>query len=109
MNLSDVMNQLNLEEVVKTTQEKEVNNVYIGDLLSIVMSKSQENDIWITIQTHVNVIAVAALVGISAVIVVEGMKVEQDTIEKAKEMNIPIYTTSLSAYEIACKLNEIGI
>ncbi|WDV44705.1 DRTGG domain-containing protein [Clostridiaceae bacterium M8S5] len=109
MKLLDVVNKLGLEEVVNATDDKTVEDVYIGDLLSIVMSKAKENDIWITIQTHANVIAVASLVGISAVIVVEGMKIDEETIVKAKDMDIPIYKTGKSAYEIACQINSFGI
>lgn len=80
----------------------EFENVYIGDLLSVVMSKAKENSVWLTIQTHLNIVAVAELVEFKCIILVEGMKAEKATIEKANELDIPIIETDKSAYEVSC-------
>lgn len=109
MKLTEIVDKLNLEVVTEITHDNEIEDVYIGDLLSVVMSKSKENSLWLTIQTHANVIAVASLVGLGGVVVVEGMKVEEDTIAKARAEEIPILRTELSAFKIACKLNALGI
>lgn len=82
-------------------EDRHVTGVYCGDLLSLVMSKAKKGDIWITIQSHINVVAVASLVDISAIIIVEGSEIELGVIEKAQEEGIAIFTTSSSAYEIA--------
>ncbi len=81
--------------------EKAITGVYCGDLLSLVMANAREGDVWITIQNHINVMAVASLVGVSAIIVVEGISVDPDVIEKAKEEEIAVFTTQQSAYDIA--------
>lgn len=110
MKLSSIIEKLNLEIVVEAELgEKEAEGVFIGDLLSLVMSKAQKNDIWVTIQTHINIVAVATLVDMAGIIVVEGMEIEKDTIEKAKEVGLPLFKTNLSAYEVAYKLREIGL
>lgn len=109
MNISNFAEQLNLNNVFKSKNDINIEGVYIGDLLSIVMAKAKQNYVWITIQTHINIIAVAELLELSCIIVVEGMEIEQETIEKAKELDIPIYKTSESAYEIASKLHKLGI
>ena len=110
MKLSLIAEKLNLETVASSKlDEKEVEGVYIGDLLSLVMSKAQRNNIWITIQTHINIVAVASLVDLAGIIIVEGMELEKDAIEKAMEVDIPLFRTNLSAYEVACKLKEIGL
>ncbi len=110
MKLSEVTDKLKIEVVTELELEsRQVDGVYIGDLLSIVMSKAQRNYLWITIQTHVNIIAVATLVDLAGIIIVEGMEIEKDTIEKAKEVGIPLFKSKLSSYEVACKLKEIGI
>jgi serine kinase of HPr protein (carbohydrate metabolism regulator) len=110
MKLKKIADELNLELVSGYYDEnREVDGAYIGDLLSIVMSKAKENNIWITIQTHLNVVAVASLIGISCIIIAENMKIDHDTIEKADEVEIPIFRSSLNSYELACKLKELGV
>lgn len=85
---------------------REINSVYIGDLLSWVMSHSEHNCAWITVQTHINIVAVAVLLDMSCIILPEGCKPEEDTLAKAREENIPILTSPWTAYEIACYLKE---
>lgn len=110
MKLSEVVNKLELEIVTEFYEdEKQVEGVYIGDLLSVVMSNAKQNNIWITIQTHINIIAVATLVDLAGIIVVEDMEIDKDTIDKANEVGIPLMKSNLSAYDVACKLNEIGL
>lgn len=82
---------------------QKITGVYCGDLLSLVMANAKDGNIWITIQNHINVVAVASLVGIAAIIVVEGIPVEQQVIDKAEEEDIVIFTTKNSAYDIASK------
>lgn len=86
--------------------DKEISSVYIGDLLSWVMSHSEENCAWITVQTHVNIVAVAVLLEMSCIILPEGCKPNPDTLEKAKDENIPILLSPWNAYKIACFLKE---
>lgn len=90
------------------TMDIPTENVYIGDLLSVVMAKAKEQSIWLTIQTHLNIMAVAELLDMVCIIVVEGMEVEEQTINKSNELQIPILKTKASAYEIACKLNALN-
>ncbi|MGB4439810.1 MAG: serine kinase, partial [Sedimentibacter sp.] len=78
-------------------------------LLSIVMSKAKQNFIWVTIQTHINIIAVAELLDLACIIIVENMNIEKDALEKAKELGIPIYKTEKSAYQVSCDLCNMGI
>lgn len=110
MKLSEIIDKMELEVVTEFgLSKRQVEGVYIGDLLSIVMSKAKQNYLWITIQTHINIIAVATLVDLAGIIIVEGMEIEKDTIEKAMEEGIPLFKSNLSAYDIACKLREIGV
>lgn len=109
MKVVDFANKLQLDVVAKNENEIEINGVYIGDLLSIVMSKAKEKNVWITIQTHLNILAVAELLDISAIIVAENMEISKDTIAKANDIGIPLFKSKLSAYEIACKLYEMDV
>lgn len=110
MKLSKIIRELNLDIVAGYNDiDKEVKGVYIGDLLSLVMARAQEEDIWITIQTHVNIVAVATLVNMSAILVAEGMNIDDETIEKANSVNVPLLRSSNTAYELACRLNKMEI
>ncbi|WP_312699534.1 serine kinase [Sedimentibacter sp.] len=109
MKISDFANKFNLDPLYEASKDIEIEGVYIGDLLSIVMAKAKKNYAWITIQTHINTVAVAELLDLSCIIVVENMEVEEETLDKARELNISIFKTKASAYEIAGKLHETGI
>lgn len=89
--------------------EHEVTSAFIGDLLSWVMAKGNEQQVWITVQTHLNVIAVASLKEFPAIIFAHGVEVPQESIDKADEENIILLSSNLSAYEIACKLSIAGL
>ncbi|MEG0291050.1 MAG: hypothetical protein RSF69_00255 [Erysipelotrichaceae bacterium] len=89
--------------------DKEATSVFVGDLLSWVMAHGQENEIWISVQAHLNVLAVASLKDFAAVIIAQGAQIPQETIDKAKEEGIVLIQSDLSAYRIACKLYEAGI
>lgn len=93
----------------ETGLDKELTGAYICDLLSWVMSHAKKGDAWITVQTHSNIIAVAALLELSCIIVPEGIEVEEDTLHKAEEEGICVFQSSLSSYELAKELYKIGI
>jgi predicted transcriptional regulator len=90
---------------------KEISGGYASDLLSDAMGNSREGDVWITLQKHVNIVAVAQLNELAAIVLVNGRKPEPDTIERAEEKGVPIISTPLQAFEaigILYKLNIHG-
>ncbi len=89
--------------------DKAVEGCYIGDLLSLAMSKVQMNYVWITIQTNVNIVAVASLADAACIIVADGCVPDEKTVERAKEQEIIILESELSAYELAKGLSVLGI
>ena len=88
---------------------REITSGYTCDLLSWVMAHGREGMAWITVQTHMNVIAVATLHDMSCVIIPEGIKVEDDVIAKADEEGIAILTSFLTAYDISGKMHACGV
>ena len=80
--------------------DREVAGIYPCDLLSWAMSHAGKGDAWITVHTHLNVVAVAMLVEIACIVIPEGIEVDTATIAKANEENLPILSTDMSAYEI---------
>ncbi len=109
MVLREIIKNIGLDLVNEGDLEVEVKKGIVSDLLSYVMGCAKEGDIWITIQTHMNVIAVASLCKVSAVIIASNHEVGEDVINKAKEENISILITSFSAFELIGKLYSFGI
>ncbi len=88
---------------------REILGGYASDLLSDVMANSQEGDLWITLQKHVNIVAVAQLNGLAAIVLVNGRRPEPETATRAEEIGIPILSTPLQAFEAAGVLYSSGI
>ncbi|HHV99546.1 MAG TPA: AraC family transcriptional regulator [Clostridiaceae bacterium] len=86
---------------------KDITGVYVCDLLSWVMSHAEKGNAWITIHTHLNIVAVALLTEVSCVIIPENLAVEENTIKKAEEEGIVILSSSLSAYELCYRIHEL--
>jgi serine kinase of HPr protein (carbohydrate metabolism regulator) len=79
---------------------------YSCDLLSDVMGFAREGDVWITLQTHQNVIAVASLKDLAAVVLVKGLEPEPETLQHSNAEGIPVLGTTLGAFEFSGKLYE---
>ena len=110
MKVIDLIKELNLVRITDSFDENiEFTGVYIGDLLSLVMSRAKLGDLWITIQTHINVVAVADLLDLSAILIVEGIEIDEDTVIKANDLGLPILQSNMPAFEIACEINRLGI
>ncbi|KAF0234213.1 MAG: hypothetical protein FD181_3706 [Prolixibacteraceae bacterium] len=105
MKVSELVEKLGLKVYSgKTGLEKEISGGYVSDLLSDVMGFASENQIWITLQTHQNVIAIASLKDLAAVILVKGLQPAGDTLQHSEEEGIPLLGTEMAAFEIAGKL-----
>ncbi|MFW5786765.1 MAG: DRTGG domain-containing protein [Halanaerobiales bacterium] len=109
MTINELLNKIDLDIVVKSDFSRKIYGGYCGDLLSNVMAKASKGDLWLTIQSHQNVIAVALLTEVAAVIVVENSNIEERAIERARNKNVNIFKTDLSSYELAGRLFELGI
>ena len=107
MTVKEVAEKLALTPVCEgECDSKEVTGCHIGDLLSLVMSKAQAGDAWITIQGNINVPAVASLTDCAMVILAEGIKLDDAAKKRAEEQQISVYASEKSAFEIACEIKE---
>jgi len=79
---------------------RQIKSIYACDLLSWVMAKGQEDMAWVTVQSHINVLAVASLLDFACVIIPESIIVEQSVIEKANQENILLLSSDKDVYEI---------
>ena len=110
MKVSEIVIKLNLEVYSGSKGlDREVEGGYTSDLLSDVMGHADSGNAWITLQTHKNVIAIASLKEIAAVVIVKGYKPEADTMTQSNEEGIPILGTEKEAFEITGLLYNLII
>jgi predicted transcriptional regulator len=108
MKISEIITALELKVVSgQNGLSNEISGGYVSDLLSDVMGNAKEGQIWITLQTHQNIIAVATLKDIAGIIIVKGFIPEADTIEKSNVENIPVLSTDLDTFNITGLLYEL--
>lgn len=108
MKLREIVEKLQLK--VLTGQERldtEVKGGYTSDLLSDVMANSKGGNLWITLQTHQNIIAVAKLRDLAGIIIVNNREPDEETLQKAKAENVPLLSTEKTAFRITGKLYEL--
>ena len=110
MKLTELIQKLNLSvRSAKGNLEREVTGGYVSDLLSDVIAHSKEQNLWITLQVHQNIVAVASMKNLAGIVLVNGREPEQETIEKAEAENVAIMVTEMPAFELVGRLYELGV
>lgn len=105
MKVIDILNWENTTLVAgKDAIENTISGGYSSDLLSDVMGNADEMMLWITIQTHKNVAAIASLKELACVVIANNNKASADLIEAANCEGIPVISTSMSAFEFGGRL-----
>ncbi len=108
MKVNDFVKELSLEvKTFKDGLQNDVTGAYVSDLLSDVMANSKEGNIWLTLQTHLNIVAVAGLKGLAGIIIVGGRQPQDEILQKAEAEKIIVMTTPLPAFEVAGKLYQM--
>ena len=106
MNILQIADELNFEKLSLPEPEAEVTGGYVGDQLSWVMGRAESGQIWVTIMTNINILAVASLSGVSGIVVAEGAEVSVEVIDKAKEQGINLLRSKLAAFDIVCSIGQ---
>lgn len=110
MTVLDIAKSFGLEiRAGKDHLAEKVTGGYAGDLLSDVIAHSARGNVWVTIQTHPNVVAVAAMKELAAVILAGGREPDPETLKKADEEGIPLLISPLPAFELVGRLYREGI
>lgn len=89
--------------------DAEVTGGYAADLLSCAMAGARKGDLWLTLQGHLNVVAIASLAELAGIIVTEDKPVNAETIARAEEEGIPLLSTPLPTFVLAGKLWQLGV
>ncbi|MBN1482954.1 serine kinase [candidate division KSB1 bacterium] len=110
MLLKDIVEALQLTVFSgKTNLEKEVTGGIISDMLSDVMAQAKKGALWVTNQTHENVLAIVFFKSLAGVILPGGLQLDEQAAAKAIEKNLPVLQTELSAFQVVGKLYDLGI
>ncbi len=111
MTLQEIIEKLNL---IVLTERKNFRSViptsgYTSDMLSCVMVGAKEHGLWVTLQAHANIVGVAALLDLSAIIITEGAMPDRNSIAKANEENIILLSTDKPTFYVVGQLWELGL
>ncbi|MCD6552260.1 DRTGG domain-containing protein [Thermotoga sp.] len=108
MRIGEIVEKLGLEHVCGDLNV-EVEHGFTCDLLSEVLGRAQPSTLWITVQSHVNIVAVASVVGIKGIVLCDGHEYERETVEKARENGIVLLKTSENSFVVSGKVYELGL
>ena len=108
MTVKDLIEKMNLTVFCgEQNLDREIRGGYVSDLLSDVMGFAQEGHVWVTLQTHKNVIAIASLKELACVVLVKGNQPDEDMLEQAKEEEIPVLGTTEQTFEVAGQIYKL--
>jgi predicted transcriptional regulator len=110
MTLKEVVQALKLDvRAGESELDRPVQGGYVSDLLSDVIAGAKEGDLWMTLQLHQNIVAVAFLNNLAGIVIVGGREPDPDTLKKAEDQGVPIMVSPLPAYELAGRLYTMGV
>ena len=109
---SDVMKVTELIEkmglsVETEGQDKEITGCYTGDLLSLAMSNVMAGNIWVTVQTNINTVAVATLTETACIILPQGLEPDENARMKADNEEVYILSSNKTAYELCAEIGRL--
>ena len=90
-------------------EDNQADGCYVGDLLSWVMAAGDEGMAWVTVQTHMNVVAIASLHEFACIVLSEGNEMEQAVLDKATAEGIAVLSCQVSSYQACCALCRLGV
>lgn len=108
MKLKDLIEKTGLK-ILTNMDDKDVDGVFISDMLSDVMANAQAGNLWLTVQTHSNIVSAANLIDVSAIVVTLGKEVSQKTIDLANRYHVVILSSNESSYNLTKKLIDAGL
>ncbi len=88
---------------------REINGVFVSDMLSDVMAGAESGNLWVTVQTHKSIIPAANLVDVSAIIITSDKEIPPETVELASKHSIPLLKTALPTFDLVGKLYSLGL
>ena len=108
--LKEIIEKLGLEVVSSThPADQSVAGGYAADLLSCAMKGARKDYLWVTLQSHLNVVAVASLLNLAGVIITEGNRPDGETIARADKEGVTLMVTPKTTFTVVGQLTLLGI
>lgn len=107
MKVNELKDKLNLEVLTAGDMEKGIEGCYSGDLLSWVMSKAKDGDVWLTVMGNINAVAVAVLCDCACIILTDKAALDDEAKAKAEIQGVTIFRSEKSAYELSVEISKL--
>ena len=107
MDVKELIEKLGLKVLCGENTDKKINGCYCGDLLSWVMSRAQEGDVWLTVMGNVNSVGVAVLADVACIVLTENAPLDKDALSRAQQNDVIILQTEKNSYEMAAAISRL--
>ncbi len=107
MDVKELIEKLGLKVLCGENLDKKISGCYCGDLLSWVMSRAQEGDVWLTVMGNVNSIGVAVLADVACIVLTENAPLDKDALARAQQNDVIILQTEKNSYEMAAAVSKL--
>ena len=107
MDVKTIAEKLDLKVLCGENLDREITGCYCGDLLSWVMSRAQENDVWLTVMGNINSIGVAVLADVACIVLTENAALDADALKRAEQNDVIILQTEKNSYQMAAAISKL--
>ena len=107
MDVKELVEKLGLKVLCGENLEKEISGCYCGDLLSWVMSRTNEGDVWLTVMGNINSVGVAVLADVACIVLTENAALDEDALNRAKQNDVIILQTDKNSYQMAAAISKL--
>ena len=107
MDVKNLVEELSLKVLCGENLEREISGCYCGDLLSWVMSRANEGDVWLTVMGNINSVGVAVLADVACIVLTENAALDEDALNRAKQNDVIILQTDKNSYQMAAAISKL--
>lgn len=107
MDVKELAQKLDLKVLCGENLEKKISGCYCGDLLSWVMSRAEEGDVWLTVMGNINSVGVAVLADVACIVLTENAALDDDALNRAKQNDVIILQTDKNSYQMAAAISKL--
>lgn len=107
MDVKNLVEELGLKVLCGENLEREISGCYCGDLLSWVMSRANEGDVWLTVMGNINSVGVAVLADVACIVLTENAALDEDALKRATQNDVIILQTDKNSYQMATAISKL--
>ena len=107
MDVKELVEKLDLKVLCGEDLSREITGCYCGDLLSWVMSRAQEGDVWLTVMGNINSVGVAVLADVACIVLTENAALDEDALNRARQNDVIILQTDKNSYRMAAAISQM--